>query len=487
MKNLVICLVCLGLFPSLSVASDKALREAKKYISGHHYSSAIESLMRINHTAPKPNHTLMLGSALAKNAVLHKRLHQISLEAQIEYLTQLRKSGSKKEKSVYSSLFLGEAYLAKGDLKNAGKNLRRFVSNRNASKTYRNIAHIKLATIDWRNRKRKQAENSWQQQAKSKDPLVVSELAVVNSMYRRKSDEAQRQVDFLLNRYPDPSEMPSRVLSNIIAVYQGLGKTYEGLQLLFKADIASSSHTEDFKSGKNIKHYDMNLLGRMAKVYRSTAIAQFQELEKQERLRHGAQIQQADLHLAFGDHDAANKAISKLRQPSKLPAKTKAIFDIRLAAGNQETAPAKWLEVITDHSRNSALVSQVMLTCLHTKANCAPLAKALQDISEGLRGAQSVPVNFALGEYYFRGQQPAQALEFLEAARNKSLKNKIEANDPLLLVALSEIYRKDKQYSENLEIYFEMSKEFPSVRQIQEAVQGVYATQQRSAGDVKIF
>jgi hypothetical protein len=31
-----------------------------------------------------------------------------------------------------------------------------------------------------------------------------------------------------------------------------------------------------------------------------------------------------------------------------------------------------------------------------------------------------------------------------------------------------------------------MSKQFPQVRQIQEAVQGIYAMEQKSAGDVKI-
>ena len=32
-----------------------------------------------------------------------------------------------------------------------------------------------------------------------------------------------------------------------------------------------------------------------------------------------------------------------------------------------------------------------------------------------------------------------------------------------------------------------MSQEFPAVRQIQEAVQGVYSMEQRSAGDVRIL
>jgi hypothetical protein len=56
-----------------------------------------------------------------------------------------------------------------------------------------------------------------------------------------------------------------------------------------------------------------------------------------------------------------------------------------------------------------------------------------------------------------------------------------------MLVGLAEAYYRTKQYSENLEIYFEMSKQFPAVRQIQEAMQGIYAVEHKSAGDVKIF
>jgi hypothetical protein len=56
-----------------------------------------------------------------------------------------------------------------------------------------------------------------------------------------------------------------------------------------------------------------------------------------------------------------------------------------------------------------------------------------------------------------------------------------------MLVNLAEAYYRTKKFSESLEIYFEMSKRFPVVRQIQEALQGVYSIEHKSAGDVKIF
>jgi hypothetical protein len=52
---------------------------------------------------------------------------------------------------------------------------------------------------------------------------------------------------------------------------------------------------------------------------------------------------------------------------------------------------------------------------------------------------------------------------------------------------LAEAYYRNKKFSENLEIYFEIGKQYPVVRQIQEAMQGIYSMEQQSAGEVKIY
>jgi uncharacterized protein HemY len=96
-------------------------------------------------------------------------------------------------------------------------------------------------------------------------------------------------------------------------------------------------------------------------------------------------------------------------------------------------------------------------------------------------------LNAALGKYYLRQKNYASAVLFMEAGRDKANKNKIEANDPVMLVGLAEAYYRSKKFSENLEIYFEIGKQYPVVRQIQEAMQGIYSMEHQSAGDVKIF
>ena len=82
---------------------------------------------------------------------------------------------------------------------------------------------------------------------------------------------------------------------------------------------------------------------------------------------------------------------------------------------------------------------------------------------------------------------PLRGTVDMESGRDKSNKNKIEANDPEMLAALAEAYYRTKKFSEGLEIFFEISQEFAVVRQIQEAMQAVYSMEQRSAGDVRIL
>ena len=96
-------------------------------------------------------------------------------------------------------------------------------------------------------------------------------------------------------------------------------------------------------------------------------------------------------------------------------------------------------------------------------------------------------LHFALGRHFLRKQDSAAALSHMEAGRDKSHKNKIEANEPAMLVTLADLYYRTKKFSESLEIYFEMGKQFPAVRQIQEALQGIYSMEHQSAGDAKLF
>ena len=127
------------------------------------------------------------------------------------------------------------------------------------------------------------------------------------------------------------------------------------------------------------------------------------------------------------------------------------------------------------------------MACCSYEIDFSQAAISASELVQKGEGKAFARLNHALGRYYLWKKDYVKAVVYMEAGRDKSNKNRIEFNDPLMLIDLADAYYYSRKYSEALEIFFEMSKQFPAVRQIQVAIQGVYSMEQKSAGDAKIF
>ena len=154
--------------------------------------------------------------------------------------------------------------------------------------------------------------------------------------------------------------------------------------------------------------------------------------------------------------------------------------------GRVAEAESAWT-AMAEKASDPEVLADIVLGCADAQAPCGKVLARAGQVTEAGDGRRVQRLNFALGSYHLRKKDYPRAIFHMEAGRDKSNKNKIEANDPEMLAGLAEAYYRTKKFSEGLEIFFEMSKEFPVVRQIQEAMQGVYSMEQRSAGDVKIL
>jgi hypothetical protein len=85
-----------------------------------------------------------------------------------------------------------------------------------------------------------------------------------------------------------------------------------------------------------------------------------------------------------------------------------------------------------------------------------------------------------------RGVESKEVVAALSQHRNHANKNKIEWNDPLLLVALAAANYSNNDYPQALETLFELAKSFEGLRGLQWNLQGVYAARQKAAGDARI-
>jgi len=193
----------------------------------------------------------------------------------------------------------------------------------------------------------------------------------------------------------------------------------------------------------------------------------------------------------FGSPDESIKIIDSFISSGRLPVQFQKKARVTLAVNNyligREKVATDQFDALLQSKADPNLVADILLACTqhHIEFPQAVInATALAQEGEDRRYHR---INFALGRYYLQKKDYLRATSYMEAGRDKSNKNRIEFNDPLMLVDLAKTYYLTKKFSEALEIYFEMSKQFPAVRQIQVAMQGVYSMEQKSAGDVKIF
>jgi hypothetical protein len=85
-----------------------------------------------------------------------------------------------------------------------------------------------------------------------------------------------------------------------------------------------------------------------------------------------------------------------------------------------------------------------------------------------------------------RGDDAGTMVTTLSEYRDKSNKNKLEWNDPLLLLAIAVADARDREYAQALETLFELSKTFAGLRSVQWNLQGVYAARQKAGGEARI-
>jgi tetratricopeptide (TPR) repeat protein len=293
-----------------------------------------------------------------------------------------------------------------------------------------------------------------------------------------------------MKRSGNPLSM--RMVKNLVAIYaRGSGSADKGLDLLNRSDLRAFSYREVLGKSKVIHFYDLSLLDDMATLYGRTGVAYLEKAVADPKAKDAAEFYLGQASALFGSIDQSTKVIASFLATSQMPQPYKDRIRVwqgaNLYARNRRTdAMGVWDELVRKQPEDRDLIAEVLFACSRMKVACPKVLQKATALVEAGESKRLSLLNIAIGKYHLSGLDDARAVSYLEAGRDKSNKNKIESNDPGMLVSLADAYYRTKKFSEALEIYFEMSKQFPEVRQIQEAMQGVYAMEHKSAGDVKI-
>jgi tetratricopeptide (TPR) repeat protein len=447
---------------------------------------------------------LVLGMIYLRNADLHEALARTAATAELDYLDKLLKT-STEDRSRYARLYLAEALLARGNAAAARRHFEQVRADPGIEGRYQAIASVGLGSVSWAQRDPERARGLWAGAADAAraapDSGVRGQAGAAEITLARAAAQGRAQLEDVksLQRVADDAsrarELSPRTRRYLIEIYTATGAPDKALAVARAADLGMASYVERFKvvkgTAKSINLYDLALLTDLARLYRELARRQLEQATADARMKPSAEYYLAEVLSGLGGSDEALTYVQAFLARPQAPAqyRERALARQALIAhrqGRRAEAESTWT-AMAESSSDPEVLADIVLDCADAQAQCGQVLARVGQVTEAGDGRRYQRLNFALGSYYLRKKDYARAIAYMEAGRDKSNKNKIEANDPEMLAGLAEAYYRTKKFSESLEIFFEMSKEFPVVRQIQEAMQGVYSMEQRSAGDVKIL
>ncbi len=495
MKRLILALMIVLAAGVVPAAEDK-LSSGMKLYQQHRYDDAFRLLRTHSAEVPADQRQklqLSLGMVCLQSARLYQQLYSLSLRMSLDYLTRLI-ADEQQIDSRLVKLYLGKTLLQTGELTESQAFLAKFFNDKRAPETDRQLAGVELGAAHYLQGKHDIAEKLWSGVNRNdSDPSIATSLASVYSRLGLGAEQPAELCDRALSQQPSGIPPSIRMVSDIVGVYAGQNRVDEGLQLVQQSDLRSYFHEEVLVENKVIRFYDPRLLLNLYHLYTGAAVAYLQEAlgGSDEKLVAAAGMYLCEGYELSGAADQSLQLAEKILAEANWPEWMQNRLEIRRATaqfllGQKEIAESQFQQ-LRQSKADPDLAAELLMACCNYGIDFPQAVISASELAQKGEGKRYARLNYALGRYYLWKKDYVKAVNHMEAGRDKSNKNRIEFNDPLMLIHLADAYYYSRKYSEALEIFFEMSKQFPAVRQIQVAIQGVYSMEQKSAGDAKIF
>ncbi len=475
-------------------AADDMVTRAMKLYEKRHYNEAAGTLRAESASVEsdkKGSANLALGIIYFKNAVLHRELYQAGVAASLDYLKKLSAAPG-EDRSRFVDLYFGEALVESGKPGAAATHLKRFSQGNGVEPRYRAIAKVCLGLAYRQSNEASKGTEFWGA-IDTSDLEVKAELAAAYSKAGVKEKDPSVLAEGILSEVKRSGKSLSmRMVKNLVALYaRGSGSIEKGLDLLDRSDLKAFSYREVLGKSKVIHFYDLSLLNDMATLFGRASVTYLEKAAGDPKVKDATEFYLAQACALFGSIEQSSEVIASFTAAAQMPEQYKDRIRVwqgaNLCSRNHQTdAIGVWDELMRKQPEDRDLIAEILFACSRTKVECPKALQKATTLVEAGESKKLSSLNIAIGKYLLSRLDDTRAVSYLEAGRDKSHKNKIESNDPAMLVSLADAYYRTKKFSEALEIYFEMSKHFPEVRQIQEAMQGIYAIEHKSAGDVKI-
>lgn len=487
--------LCLPAYTVYSIP--KEIENALKLNRINHFDEAleiVENALREEQIKPDITTAYTIGRILYRKGELYREMGDINLLTHIGHLLQVKEREANPPDEL--KLFLGIGYFFNKQYLDAAGVLNQVVNNRTIDKELYPLSLVYLGASYYRSGERQKAFDLWKK-VKIDSLFAYSTLGYFYAYLQINASQGEEITRNVLERM---SESHSRYINSMRVNHAytlfSLGKFGEAYDEVSHVNLDSPIYIYMPNQNKEIRFYDLAILESYSKILFGESIKNLEPIvtASSGELASFASYYVAQMYLYLGEFETGLKYAQKAKKLSVMSSLTM-IRAVTCEASayylmGKERKGLRLLESEVEriYGKPSALL-EMMKVIISSGVDFTEIKDIVTDIETYIYETEWVKERrdrALLGELSFYTGRYVMALYYLERARDKANKNKIETNDPAFLLKLSYIYYIREYYPESLEILFSLGKMFSGIRPLQDAVQSVYSYKQRGSGEAII-
>jgi tetratricopeptide (TPR) repeat protein len=475
-------------------AIPKEIENALKLNRINHFDEALQVMEEaLEQGAINPDITsaYTIGRILYRKGELYREMSQITVLAQIAHLEQIQeREGSLTDEL---KLYLGMGYFFNGQYTEAEAILNRVIKSSSVKAPLRSLALVYLGSSYYRIGERDKAQEFWKQIG-SDHGYANATLGFMYAYLGINTAAAESIVQRALNK-AEP------IYRNSIEVYHAFAtmaarRFTDAYNSIGDVDLDKPIFFYRPDENTEIRFYDLAVLDAYSRIIFGESIKNLEPVvtASSGELASFASYYVAQMYLYLEDYEQSLDFAARAQKLSVSSSLTMIrAVSCESAAHYLSGKERKGNRIIEREIEKIYGKPTFLLEMMRVLITSGIDFVTVEDV---IRGAETYIFDVQwdrtrrdtalLGELAFFSGDYNRALSYLEQARDKGNKNKIETNDPTFLLKLSYVYYNREDFSESLEVLFSLGKSFSGVRPLQDSVQSVYSYKQRGSGETLI-
>jgi len=496
MKKIILILFIVFISFSLGYPIPKEIENALKLNRINHYDEAlkvIEDALEQEKIKPDITSAYAMGRILYRKGEMYREVAKLNVLTNIGYLLQVK--GREKDPPDEIKLFLGIGYFFNNQILEAAGILNQVVANRKINNELFQLSVVYLGASYYMSDEKEKAKALWKR-IEIKQPLAYSTLGYLYAYLRINPFAGEIITRNVLDNIEESSKYINSLKLNHAFTLLMLGRFSEAYREASNVNLDIPIFIYRPNKKKEIRFYDLSSLVSYSKIISGESIKNLEPIvtASSGELSSFASYYVAQMYLYLGDYEKSLKFTQKAEKLSVSSSLTmirstalKAVNNILMGKKKKGLKLLKF-GVSNIYGKPSYLL-EMMKVIINSGIDYSEVKEIVQEIESHIYEVEWERTrrdNALLGELSFYTGRYVRALYYLERARDKGNKNKIETNDPVFLLELSYVYYSKEYFPESLEILFAMGKSFSGIRMLQDAVQSVYSYKQKGSGEAII-